>query len=58
MAAVHEEMLNLLFGNLDLDEDFEISSKISIDEEKPGFILQEDDIFSFNSSLMQIIFWE
>ena len=56
MAAAHEEMLNLLFGNLDLDEDFEISSKISIDEEKPGFILQEDHIFSFNSSLMQIIF--
>ena len=56
MAAVHKEMLNLLFGNLDLDDDFEISSKISIDEEKPSFILQEDDIFSFNSSLMQIIF--
>ena len=48
MAAVRGQMIEPVLENLDLDEDIEISSNISIDEGKPGLIVQEDDILYFD----------
>ena len=45
MAELRREMLNFMLGNLDLDEDIEVSSDLFIDKENHESVLQEDDMF-------------